>query len=211
MPEYVFDINQAIEDAFGIAGIRTFNPPSPLFGGFVYQVTGVPVHLDSKSSAQSLLNTPIVMPVAFEETKWDSLDRDGKRVTNIVPEMVMPPATIIDFRQANIIQRDHPSGMNGRLKQFLGEDDWDIKIRGVMVNEADPYNPPEQFIRQLRALKASRASIRIINEMCRWLEIYDIAIHDVEFPGIEGFPGVQPFVIDCWSEPTYEVKYKNGF
>lgn len=209
MPVYDFDINEILAEAFGIAGYRVFNPPSATFGGFQYYISGVPINIDSKSDAMSALNTPIVMPVTFEQTEWKVLD-NGNVVTRAVPELALPAATVIDFHQSTRIKKDNVDGIDGDFKQYLGKSDWDIKIRGVMVNEDDPYNAPEGFIRHLKSFNDARISIRIVNEMCRWLEIYDVVIHDVEFPAVEGFPGVQPFIIDCYSDIPFPIKYKDG-
>lgn len=209
MPVYNFDINQVLADAFGVAGFRVFNPPSPTFGGFQYQISGLPLHLDSKSEAMSALKTPIVMPVMFEQAEWQVLE-NGNPVTMVAPELVFPAATVIDFHRSARIKKDSIDGVDGEHKQYLGKNDWDIKIRGVAVNEDDPYNAPEDFIRKFNAMTSCETGISIVNEMCRWLDIYEVAIHDWDLPAIEGFPGVQPFVLDCWSNIPFPIKYKKG-
>jgi len=204
-----FNVNipEIISRAFGITGISTATPANNFFSPYGGSIETFNIN---EGNATSYLGTPIYMPVSFEKVRWLTVDDDGKKVWKKLPGIDLPPSTIIDFSQAKKIVRTEIAGRDGTVKEYIGMDDWSVRIRGVAVNEENVYEAPENMIRTLNEYKAAPVKFGIINDMCTWLGVYDVVVENIDFPALEGFPGVQPFTIDCISDFAFEVKYKNG-
>lgn len=228
MPGYNFNLPEIVRQAFGVSGVILSRPTQESAGRFAYMAVtpneavaqnvigrfakygAIQTFPDTPKDAYSLLGTPIYMPVAFDAAEWDSRDEDGVFEKHSTTSLVMPPATLIDFSRNKKIVRTEISGRDGTVKEYIGADDWQVRIRSVLINEENPMERPEQLIRDLRRLESAPVSIPIVNDMCTWLGIYNIVIERIDLQSLEGYPGVVPCVIDCSSDAAFEVKYKNG-
>jgi hypothetical protein len=157
----------------------------------------------------SFLNTPILMPMEFVSARKQVYE-NGNIVEKSFSGMVIPPASVVDFSQAIKREKSEVSGRNGSVKETHGLDDWRIRIRGVAVNEIDFRSKPQEFINALVELKNYPGNLEMVNEMCKWLGIYEVVVDNVELPAMEGYPGTQPFVIELSSDMPFEIKFKDG-
>jgi len=206
-----YNISDLLQKAFGLTGsILPVNASG--YSGYLSQkingYTDIPAIKINQQTATSYLGTPIVMPVTFDEVKWHEIE-NGEKKEKSLPRIQLPSATLLDFSQAKIIEKTRISGRNGTVKEYIGLDDWSIRVRGIIVNELSD-TPPEDGIKSIKALKNCPVAIPILNDMCLWLDIYDVTVEDIEFTALEGYPGVQPFTINLSSDLIFELKYKNG-
>jgi hypothetical protein len=161
-----------------------------------------------EASLYSNLGTPILMHVTFGKASWSEFV-NGEKVTKSFEGITLAAATVVDFSQAKIIEKTHIASKNGSVKEYIGLDDWSIRIRGIIVNE-DADAMPEQAIKELKKLKDCPVALPILNTMCDWLDIKNVVIEDVEFTALEGSNNMQPFTITCSSDEVFELKYKEG-
>lgn len=205
-----YNISDLMQKAFGITGSIPLGQQyigyasfSPKLGG--YKVPQIDLN---EQTATSYLGTPILMPVTFDEVKWTEIV-NGEKKDMELPQITMPPATLVDFSQSKIIEKTRIAGRKGTVKEFIGMDDWSIRLRGIIINEKKD-DLPEDEIKLLKQLKNCPVAIRILNPMCLWLDIYNVVVEDVTFPALEGFPNAQPFTIELSSDEVFELKYKNN-
>jgi hypothetical protein len=169
---------------------------------------------NAKPSRKSELGAPILqavslgLPAPAKPITWQEI-RDGKPYQGSVLGMHLPGTTLIDFSQAKIIHKTSIPGRTGTVKEYIGLDDWTVRIRGILINWQGE-DAPEEDIAKLIALKDAPCSIPIVNDMCDWLGITDVIIENIDFPAIEGYGNMQPFSIDCVSDTAFELKYKQG-
>jgi hypothetical protein len=161
-----------------------------------------------EASLYSNLGTPILMHVTFGKASWSEFV-NGEKVTKSFEGITLAAATVVDFSQAKIIEKTHIASKNGSVKEYIGLDDWSIRIRGIIVNE-DADAMPEQAIKELKKLKDCPVALPILNTMCDWLDIKNVVVEDVEFTALEGSNNMQPFTITCSSDEVFELKYKEG-
>ncbi len=210
-PTYTFDTKRLLQDAFGIVGFRTL-PQSQRQN--LPDVNGVPDLPEDALTTLSTLGTPILMPIFLgddnEQITYYELNKDGSKTLVSVEGLTLPPATLIDFDRPKRIVRTEVMGRDGDVREYIGQGDWNITIRGVITNDDNPEQPPESFIKALNKICNIPVQIPIVNDMTRWLGITDIVIENVSFPALEGYIGAQPFVLDCTSDEIFEVKYKNS-
>lgn len=207
-PTYSYNIQQLLREAFGIVGVRSaYYKPLPSKHG-VSGYNEIPSVELNEQTATSYLGTPIIMPVAFDEVKWTEII-NGEKKEKSLPQITMPPATLIDFSQAKVIEKTRIAGRNGTVKEYIGMDDWSIRLRGIIINE-EKDEAPEEAIKLIKDLKNCPVAIRILNPMCLWLDIYNVIVEDIDFPSLEGYPGAQPYTMNLSSDEIFELKYKNG-
>lgn len=205
---FQYNIPELLKGAFGISGVRSYSEIPRNIPFYVTGYNDIPPVEVNQENATSHLGTPIVMPVAFGEVRWNALV-DGVKKSFSLPEITLPPALMIDFNQPVIREKTKVAGRNGSVKEYIGLDDWSIRVRGIIINE-ESDTPPEAGIKALKALKNCPVAIPILNDMCEWLDIYDVVIDDIEFTSLEGYPGAQPFILTMSSDEVFELKYKKG-
>ena len=205
---YNYQINDLFKQAFGVtAGIVHFaKTPEDKFQS--REFTGIPSAAITKVTATSFLNTPILMPVKFGKANWKQL-QSGALKSYHTPEFIFPAVTLIDFHRIKKIVETEIAGRDGSVTEIIGNGDWIMRIRGLLINEVDFKTKPTDQIRSLSEIAAAPVAIPIYNEMCEWLGIYDVVIKDIDFPAIEGYPSVQPFSMDCKSELPVEFNLLN--
>ncbi len=207
-PTFQYNIAQLLKDAFGVVGFRS---PSDIPRNTPFYVTGyneIPPIEITETTAKSYLGTPIIMPVSFDAVTWTQII-NGEKKERSLPQITLPPATLIDFTQPVIIEKTRIAGRNGSVKEYINLDDWSIRIRGIIVN-GDSDELPEAEIKQIRDLKNCPVGIPILNRMAELLDIKNVMVEEVDFPALEGYPGAQPFTLNLVSDEPFELKYKNG-
>lgn len=213
-PTYSYNIQQLLREAFGIVGVRSaYYKPLPSKHG-VSGYNEIPSVELNEQTATSYLSTPIIMPVDFnmKEVNWYDIqkkERIGFVKAYGVDTITMPPATLIDFSQAKVIEKTRIAGRNGTVKEYIGMDDWSIRLRGIIINE-EKDEAPKVAIKMLKNLKNCPVAIPILNDMCTWLDIGNVVVEDIDFPSLEGYPGAQPYTMNLSSDEIFELKYKNG-
>jgi hypothetical protein len=155
---------------------------------------------DEELHTTSRLGTPIMMPVRFEAVE-----------DYFTSGFNLPPATLIEFQQSKEIVTTKVTGRNGTIKEYIGLDDWQITIKGIIIDDDAPKLYPENIVRYLNRIKEAPVSIPITNKICEILKIYQIVIKDLSLPATEAFPGVQAFIITAMSDAPFEIKELNNF
>jgi hypothetical protein len=195
MGNVVFGIPNLIYAAFGIAGRYSLNNGvlskiSPSFPNTIEV-------LDEQAvQTASLLGTPIYEQVTF------LLDGTAEGKKYIVPNW-----PLVDVSQGKIIVKTPINGNNGTVKEYISLDDHQVTIRGVITNDDANAMPLDQ-IGQMRNVFKINKSIRVISPLFEKLEIDQLVIEDIQFPALEGFLNVQPFVIKALSDKPIELVIK---
>lgn len=156
----------------------------------------------------ALTGAAIIMPIAFDAVQYKRR-LNGAVVDDSFPGMELPPATVVSFERAKRVILTEIAGRDGAVSEFVGFTDWKMTIRGVMVNEQNPSDIPEQGIRDLRDLSEVTVALPMLCDMCDWLGIYEVVIDSLVLHDIEA-SAVQPFTINLHSDNPFEFKIKKG-
>lgn len=175
--------------------------------GALTDYTGVKTYItDGQIFERSVLGTPIMMPVRLEAANWQQ-----KGVTYSTAPFKFPAATLMEFQQAKEIVTTKVAGRDGTIKEYIGLDDWQITIKGLIIDPKSPRTYPADMVSNLNKIKDAPCALPITNRICELLNIYSIVIKDISFPSTEAFPGVQAFVITAMSDAPFEIKELNNF
>jgi hypothetical protein len=129
---------------------------------------------------ESVFGTPLFMPCKLEDY-W------------------LPNEPLITISGQKTIIKTILTGVKGTVKELINEDDYVIKIQGIIVNEQSD-DLPEDAIRKLRLILEKRDNIDISNRLLTLFDIHQVAIESFSFPGIEGQQNCQAYEINCISD-----------
>lgn len=138
------------------------------------------------------------------------IDRSGLFGKNIqMPfafgDLTLPgePLVSIDYSK-RIVKKARAGGRGkGTVKEIIGEGDFELRIRGIMINELGLF-PVDQFLLFSNMIKANR-TLPVTNLVCRILGIRWLLIERVRFPDMENVDAAQAFEIQAVSDEDFEL------
>lgn len=99
-----------------------------------------------------------------------------------------------------------------RVENVLEEinlNNYQVRIRGVIINEDDPYEFPEDDLIKFREMLEAPGSKSIECELLRIFNINQIAIRRMNFPAVAGMFAGQFYDIDALSDQDFELEVIN--
>ena len=117
----------------------------------------------------------------------------------------VPVDTVLfNVNQAKNIVRTSINGRDGTIKEYIGLDDYEVNIKGVICGENGVY--PYDHVKNLVDFCRYDQSLGIISKFLNELfEINEVVIKDYAFEQSEGSYSYQKFEINCWSEKPVEI------
>jgi len=141
------------------------------------------------ADVRSYLGTPVFSDIAIQ--------RDGQ--TPLKLETVL-----IDVSQSKNIVTTAVQGRNGTIKEYIADGDYEITIRGALVNPLDENYPIDQ-VRDLHQVLLQSDIIDVVSDYLRIFEIYSIVVTSYRFFQQEGFQNMQLFEIQALSDAPVEL------
>lgn len=163
----------------------------------------------TEAEVYSALGTPVILPVTVLAGRYQDGVKDGRPVFVEYPEYKLPFASIMEINLPKNIVKTKIAGRNGTVKEYIGDDDFQVRFKGLIVND-DLNNPPEQGIRDFMRIRNVPAAIEVQCELFEWLGISELVIEDGGIFQLEGFQHVVGFTLDCVSDNAIEVKLRDG-
>lgn len=165
---------------------------------------------DKGAVATSYLGTPVFMNVEFlpgnykdkkgREISYGNLLKNNEDLTAFAINTVL-----VDVSQSKQIIKTNIQGLSGTVKEYISKGDYQIKIRGILVDESSERYPQEQVI-QLREYLDAETTIgvagRFLNDL---FDITDIVVEGYNFPQAEGAQNYQLFEINAVSDNPIEL------
>lgn len=182
-----YDVSQVYKSAFARSGIPyptlAFQNPSLGIGP-----VGTIKALKGSFSLKSKLNTEYALPIKIDGWQF-------------------PQEPLITIRGGkNIIET--PLNRGDRVQNVIEEinlNNYQITIRGIILNETDFDAYPEEAVRRLREICEKPGSVSIENGLTTLWNISKVAIRDWDLREVVGYLGAQAFEIDCLSDEDFEL------
>lgn len=112
---------------------------------------------------------------------------------------------LLQVSQSKNIVTTAINGRNGTIKEYVSDGDYQISIKGVLVESVNTNLPPtEDFQTLIELCKLPRA----LDCVCAYLGlfgIYKLVVQEQSFPQSEGFQNMQPFELSCLSDKPIEL------
>jgi len=116
-----------------------------------------------------------------------------------------PVATIVDFSRPKNIVKEKTIGGKGSVKEIMGLDDWEISIRGIIVDDEsrDAYKTAKQQQYALDRLSEIAGSIKVEGKIFAERYISHIVIETPKFSPVQGKPGLIQYEIQATSDEAF--------
>jgi len=160
------------------------------------------------------LGTPVfcnleLIPGRYVNKDGDKIDYAGfsseKKVDNFRIDTVL-----IDVSQQKQIIKTPIQGVSGTVKEYISMGDYQVKVRGALVDQSAQRYPQEQT-QQLREFLEVEDSIGIASRFLNDIfEVHKLVIESFSFPQVEGFQNVQLFEFSAISDDPIELTVINN-
>ena len=186
-----------------VFGITNFKPV--LFGtpGETPNIENVDLISGEENLPKSVLDTPIFDKLIFPDGTIPATGEDYEGIE-------LDDVPVIDISRAKTIVKTPVQGRTGIIKELIALGDYDIRIRGLLVNN-DSYDPPEELFTQLSNLCNTVAALDVESGLFRILGIDSLVIERHSFPPLVGFTNVQPYILHCVSDEPLELSITDLF
>lgn len=164
--------------------------------------------VEKEQLKQSWLGTPIAFSFGFKGGRYQVYE-NGEIVEKEMADFQLPLSTMVDLSRAKRITTTPTVGGNGTVKEMYSFDDWNVRIRGICLN--DPQHPQAITAREQRNIIAQweqlADTIQLIEDdnLFTDLGIYALVIKSISFPQVQGKQNFLPFEIQCSSDEPLEL------
>ena len=188
-----YDIQDLYAKAFGQVGV-----PFPLVGIFpgINPVNTVKAIISGIQSKGKL--APYLQRVVFHKGNIGG------------QEYFLPNEPTVEvFGTKHVIE----TGLNrsavrtGNVLEEINLNNYKVRIRGVIYNEEEEEFPVDD-ITKVHNLWMEQGSLDIQADLLTILGIKKVAIIQVAWPSLPGFPGAQPYELDCLSDEPFDLNKK---
>lgn len=154
----------------------------------------------------SWMGTPIMFAAGFNGKTYRRFKLNGEMEKIKMESMLLPPATMFQFRRAKNIQRTNLLGSNGTVKEIYGFDDWVIDVRGLCLDE--PGNSAHRQYEQLLQWEQLADAVSVSGILFTQKNIHSVAISDWNDNLVQGKSGVIAFRFELLSDEPIELTFK---
>ena len=146
----------------------------------------------------SLLGTPVVCDLTFNSVTYT--DNAGNQRTT-------PPLTfvtvLLDVSQAKKIITTEIQGRDGTVKEYIGMDDYNISINGIITGTNGSY--PQNEVNNLKRMLDAPVAIPVVSTYLTALGIYNVVVKEFSFDQEAGGYSKQNFSITALSDFPIEL------
>ena len=146
---------------------------------------------DEKTTAYDGVKVPVMVPLRIKlenETTWWQLPYE--------PVITINGKNIIAKR--NALRQKADGTIRGTVKEYWGQDDYEITITGIFMSEM-PGEIPEDEIRKLRKYCEAKSIILVESPLLTIYNINRIVIEEYSFPHTKGLEN-QMWALRCLSD-----------
>lgn len=151
---------------------------------------------------------PVYGTFYLEGGPYNRYDSKGKVETMQMGDMVMPYSCIAEFNQEMVMTQTRTLGASGTVKEIYGLDDWNIRIRGLALDDSiwGTGLTAQEQINELVQWRKITDSVGIIGGIFNDKDIHRIVIKNLSIRPVEGRWGVVPFEIEALSDEAIELR-----
>jgi hypothetical protein len=147
----------------------------------------------------SPIGTPVVADIVFQGGSYTD-DDTGRLITF---QDVTLATILVTMSQPKRIIRTEIQGRDGSVKEYIGMDDYQITIAGIITGPNGTY--PFQEVAALHAILRAPVTIPIISAYLQLFDIFSLVIVDFSFDQEPGGYSKQNFIINAISDKPVEL------
>ena len=156
----------------------------------------------SAGNATSALGTPVLsklflLPGVYKTIKF------GKNIYVPYGALSLDTVLITVSMTKNIIPTSI-TGRKGSIKEYITDNDFQVNIKGSLVDDSSGRYPIEQMT-LLRSICAAPEAIKVKSDFLLLFSITHLVIQSYNFSQSEGYSNVQLFDLNCISDTPTEL------
>lgn len=130
--------------------------------------------------------------------------------TQVIERTTMPPVSVqlgtvlVDVQLSKNIVTSAINGLNGTVKEYISDGDYEVSLRGALVNEKGYDYPLSQF-KQLNDVLKAPVSLQVTSEYLALFPIHNLVVKGYTLPQTEGSSNTQLFEINALSDNPVEL------
>ena len=171
----------------GLSNVRVIN-------SFVNPYVNLPSNAKDEPIGLSELGTPI-----YSDLTFDACSFDGKDIAEVNVQTVL----ITVDQPINII-KTVIQGRDGTVKEYIGKDDMQITINGIITGKNGVY--PIDKVKALKTWLDAPISKGLTTWWLDNMGVSNVVVSSYSFPQTEGGYSYQMFTINCISDLPVELK-----
>jgi methionyl-tRNA formyltransferase len=158
-----------------------------------------------KELYKSPLGTPVYADITFKAVTYTA--PDGK-VYNTEKQTYI--TVLISVTIPKIIIKTQIQGSDGSIKEYIGQDDAQVSINGVITGSNGEY--PSEDVAKLNNMIQARVPIPVVCEFLNSnsMGIYNLVIESASLPQEAGRISQQAFTLNCISDTPTEIDFINA-
>ena len=181
--------------AYNIVGIRPPVVRSNEFDGKIDQTTYKEPEL-----YKSALGTPVVINLKFKSVAFTDYNTGKKYTTD---EIVLD-CVLCTVSRPSIIVKTQINGRNGTVKEYIGKDDHQVTINGIIVGNNGQF--PEDQIIALRRMADAPKAIPVESRYLNALGVFNLVVVDFNAPQEAGGISRLNFTISAVSDEPLQLQ-----
>ncbi len=95
-------------------------------------------------------------------------------------------------------------GRDGTVKEYISDGDYDVTIRGMLIEQSASAYPADQVRELLRLVQVPNAIIAV-SPFLQLFRIFELVVVDYRLVQREGFQNTQLFELNCLSDAPIEL------
>ena len=111
---------------------------------------------------------------------------------------------LFEINQSKNIVTTSVQGRAGTVKEYISLGDFEVSIRGAIVNSGSNSYPRED-VEELKYLLTLQEPLESLSDFLQIWGIYNLVVTDFRIPQQEGYQNVQLFEINCLSDTPEEL------
>jgi hypothetical protein len=161
-----------------------------------------------RDGVKGLLGKSVFATVKLESEAYEIEHYNEK--TRSIERIKMPPVSVelgtvlIDVNQSKNVVTTAINGLNGTIKEFISDGDYEVSLRGALVNEKG-YDYPLSYFKQLNDVLKAPVSLKVTSEYLSLFPIHNLVVKGYTLPQTEGSSNTQLFEINALSDNPVEL------
>lgn len=193
------DLRALTAEAFGVAGISTLGRPQlPAQPSPTERPQAQPAAPELHGTGRGLLGLPVFCRVTFQPTRGIRGGFEGMELLDPLVSVSLP----------NNIISTPITGRVGTVKEYVGQSDYAVSIRGILATDPFAANRFEYPLQQVQTMQAM-ASLGVALPVSGWLldvfGISSLVVKDLLFDSLPGFTNLQAYELQCLSDQPIEL------
>jgi hypothetical protein len=176
--------------AFGLQTLRTAIYAANIASGR-YGEDNTSYPAQDSVIGQAVARSRFDLPV-FDNITLDILD-NNLRIDTV----------LIEVSQSKTIIKTAIQGIDGTVKEFISDSDYQVSIKGLIASEDRNY--PESDVTTLIDILKKKEAIRVTSAFLNYLKIDDLVVESYNLKMQEGFENIQLFEMQCVSDRPVEL------